>query len=101
MTPTTHKQGMESPIRALRWLLRKDKGFGPADMTNDTKGRNAMGLTPLHHPLAAYLGREFTPAGTSILLQATDTTDRKIAAARFEPVANGATRRPAVEERAR
>ncbi len=49
-----------------------------------------MELTPLHHALAANLGQELTPAvATAILLQATDTTDRGIDPARFQPVAHG------------
>jgi hypothetical protein len=49
-----------------------------------------MELTPLHHALAAHLGRELTPeVATAILMQATDTTDRSIDPARFEPAAHG------------
>lgn len=50
-----------------------------------------MELTPLHHALAAHLGRALTPeVATEILLQATDTTDRSVDPARFDPVAHGA-----------
>ena len=49
-----------------------------------------MELTPLHHALAAHLGRELTPeVAAEILLQATDTTDHSIDPARFEPAQHG------------
>lgn len=49
-----------------------------------------MEITPLHHALAAHLGRELTPeVATAILLQATDTTDRSIDPARFSPAQHG------------
>lgn len=50
-----------------------------------------MELTPLHHALAAHLGRELTPeAAATILMMATDATDRSVDPARFEPATHGA-----------
>lgn len=50
-----------------------------------------MELTPLHHALAAHLGRELTPeVAAAILMQATGSTDSSIDPADFEPVAHGA-----------
>lgn len=49
-----------------------------------------MELTPLHHALAANLGKELTPeVATAIVLRATDTNDRAIDPDRFEPERRG------------
>ena len=91
MTTRAGKTGMALPIRAPRSLLRNPKISGASEASGNTKRKHAMELTPLHHALAAHLGRELTPeVATVILLQATDTTDRSIDPARFEPVAHGA-----------